>query len=249
MTSDPKHDSTGTSAEHSPQHHEAHRASESSPPPGLAVADGRRLLEASPTIIDRVGDAEFEFRVLQDGEPLASFDELHERQMHLIVVRRDLTGFQHVHPQMDHDGRWITEIAFSSAGVWRAFADFSAGGMPSTLGVDVLVRGQFDPQPLPDPSTSAVTSADEVTLERRSDGVHRFTVVADGTTVRPEPYLGALGHLVVLRWGDLAFLHVHPVSRDELAFQVHYPTPGTYRCFLQYVVSDEVRTAAFTSVV
>ncbi|MBA3737402.1 MAG: hypothetical protein H0W97_02430 [Actinobacteria bacterium] len=168
--------------------------------------------------------------------------------MHLVVVRRDLTGFQHLHPQMDHDGRWVTKIAFSSAGAERGFADFDADGMPSTLGVDVLVRGQFEPRSLPDPSRSAVTSTDEVTLERQSDGVHRFTVTADGRAVRPEPYLGALGHLVVLRWGDLAFLHAHPVSQEELALQVHYPAPGTYGCFLQYVVKDEVRTAAFTSV-
>jgi hypothetical protein len=242
-----KHDHTETSGEHSARPHQGHSPTGPSSPLGLAIADGPWTLEASPAIVERLGDTPFEFRILQDGEPVTSFDELHERRMHLIVVRRDLTGFQHLHPQMSHDGRWRTSIAFSSGGAWRAFADFSADGRPSTLGVDVFVRGQFDPTSLPDPSTSFQTSIGEVTLEREPDGPHRFTVVADGTRVRPEPYLGALGHLVVLRWGDLAFLHVHPVSRDELAFHVQYPSPGAYRCFLQYVVRDQVRTAEFTA--
>lgn len=219
-------------------------------PAGLSLADAGRRILAGPTIVEEGRTVELWFRIMAaDGRSMTSFDELHERRMHLIVVRRDLTGFQHLHPHMDPDGTWRTPVTLGTAGAWRAFADHAADGIPATLGVDVLVGGEFHPQPLPDSSTSAVTSAHQVTLERRPDGVHRFTVVADGTTVRPEPYLGALGHLVVLRWGDLAFLHVHPVSRDDLVFQVDYPTPGAYRCFLQYVVHGEVSTVAFTSVV
>lgn len=60
-----------------------------------------------------------------------------------------------------------------------------------------------------------------------------------------DPYLGAMGHLVVVRWGDLAFLHVHPVGED-IAFSVTYPSAGWYRLFLQYLVQGEVRTASFT---
>ena len=40
----------------------------------------------------------------------------------------------------------------------------------------------------------------------------RFTVTRDGEPVATEPYLGAGGHLVALREGDLAFLHVHPTD-------------------------------------
>jgi hypothetical protein len=41
-------------------------------------------------------------------------------------------------------------------------------------------------------------------------------------------------------------IHVHPVSEEDIAFEVSYPAPGTYRLFLQYSVGGEVRTAAFT---
>jgi hypothetical protein len=86
-----------------------------------------------------------------------------------------------------------------------------------------------------------------VSLRRGTDGIHRFTVQESGRSIRTEPYLGAFGHLVALRWGDLAFLHVHPMDDDEIAFAVAYPSPGTYRLFLQYQVEAEVRTAGFTT--
>ena len=37
-----------------------------------------------------------------------------------------------------------------------------------------------------------------------------FTVTRGGKPIRTQPYLGAGGHLVALREGDLAYLHVHP---------------------------------------
>ena len=38
-------------------------------------------------------------------------------------------------------------------------------------------------------------------------------ITKDGAPVKTEPYLGAGGHLVALREGDLAFLHVHPTDQ------------------------------------
>ena len=63
--------------------------------------------------------------------------------------------------------------------------------------------------------------------------------------MRTEPYLGAGGHLVALREGDLAFLHVHPTG-DGPDFEVEFPTPGRYRLFLQFKHEGRVHTAAFT---
>ena len=60
-----------------------------------------------------------------------------------------------------------------------------------------------------------------------------------------EPYLGAGGHLVALREGDLAFLHVHPMG-DGVRFAATFPTPGSYRLFLQFKHEGRVQTVAFT---
>ena len=73
-----------------------------------------------------------------------------------------------------------------------------------------------------------------------------FTVTRDGEPVETQDYLGAKGHLVALRQGDLAFLHVHP-DENRLKFMATFPTAGTYRLFLQFKTTDgRLHTAAFT---
>jgi oxalate decarboxylase/phosphoglucose isomerase-like protein (cupin superfamily) len=64
-----------------------------------------------------------------------------------------------------------------------------------------------------------------------------------------EPYLGAGGHLVALREGDLAFLHVHPEEAHtpgRIAFEATFPSAGRYRLFLQFQHDGRVRTVAHT---
>ena len=56
------------------------------------------------------------------------------------------------------------------------------------------------------------------------------TVTRDGEPVTDlQPYLGAYGHLVALREGDLAYLHVHPEESDagpEIPFLAEVPSDG-----------------------
>ncbi len=65
--------------------------------------------------------------------------------------------------------------------------------------------------------------------------------------MKTEPYLGAGGHLVALREGDLAFLHVHPTEDDAaIGFEATFPSSGAYRLFLQFQADGSVQTVAFT---
>jgi hypothetical protein len=64
-----------------------------------------------------------------------------------------------------------------------------------------------------------------------------------------EPYLGAFGHLVAIRAGDLGYLHVHPeegAPGPGIDFATAFPEPATYRLFLDFQHRGVVRTAAFT---
>jgi len=196
--------------------------------------------------------ATLRFRVVDgDGNTVRDFDVAHERAMHVIVARRDLTGYQHVHPRRTPDGGWAVDIAFPDPGPHRVFADFVSGGTPQTLGADVDVKGRYDAQPLPAPSTSA-DAGDGYAVEVVATGSERsFTVERDGVPVDDvEPYLGARGHLVALREGDLAFQHVHPKDRAtegrEISFDVALPGTARHRLFLQFKHDGKVHTAAFT---
>ena len=195
--------------------------------------------------IELVSGPSHRFRVLdEDGEPVEAFDVLHERPMHLIVVRRDLTGFMHLHPKLGRDGTWFVPLALPEPGTWVAFADFSTGGERATLATDLHTRGSFEPRPLPPPSRTAQAGPYRVELHADA-GRLEFRVKREGRPVAVDRYLGARGHLVILREGDLEYLHAH-AEEDELAFETEFPSPGRYRLFLQFKASGSVRTAEFT---
>ena len=201
----------------------------------------------------------YEFTIVgPDGEAVTDFETEHARRMHLIVVRRDFAGFQHVHPELSADGTWTARIDTTLPGTYRVFADFTTDGESMTLATDLSVPGRFEPEPLP----AAAPTADagdgyEVTMSSPDPepGVGtpiEFTISRDGRPIGAvQPYLGADGHLVVLREGDLAFLHAHPQGEPggdgPVGFEVDYPSAGGYRMFLQFRHRGEVHTAAFTA--
>jgi hypothetical protein len=223
---------------------------------GLAVSENGMGLELARTQIRPGTPTELRFRITDpSGEAVRDFELEHERRMHLIVVRRDGSGFQHLHPELGADGTWRTPVAFDAPGTYRAFADFSLGGEPLTLGHDLAVSGgDFEARPFPAPEPVDSTGPYEVELhggELSAGGTSSlaFAVSEDGEPVTDiQPYLGARGHLVALREGDLAYLHVHPVQGHdgEIAFAAAFPSAGRYRLYLQFKHRGEVRTAEYT---
>jgi len=219
-------------------------------PGGLAISTAGYTMDSGSKTFEASREETFEFRILdQAGRVVHDFDEQHGERMHLIVVRRDLRRFQHLHPTQDASGAWTVRITLPTAGVYHAFADFQTAGARHTLGADLFAAGRFEPLALPAPSTRARVDGYEVTLrERGAANELRFTVRRDGQPVDDlQPYLGARGHLVMLRAGDLAYEHVHPLAgTPALAFATGEPAPGTYRLFLQFRHGGTVHTAAFT---
>jgi hypothetical protein len=193
-----------------------------------------------------------------DGRPVTRFAIVHDRPLHLIVVRHDLSGFQHLHPTMAPDGTWSVPLTLPQPGTYRAYADFSAldakgNAVAAVLGVDLTVPGTAGAAPLPPAST--VDTVDGLTVSyvgTPKAGVTEpllFTVRANGRPVAPEPYLGAYGHLVVLRPSDLGYLHVHPepqLTGGAIKFWLAAPGTGEFRMYLDFQVAGVVRTAAFT---
>ena len=227
-------------------------------PGGLQVSERGYTLTTVPA-----KDGEFAFRIAgPHGRTVTRFATEHDKRMHLIVVRRDLSGFRHVHPVMDADGTWRVASPFGGPGTYRAFADFTPAGGPSlTLGTDTEVAGEITPRPLPGPSTTDKVDGYTVTLNGRLTAARSsrltLTVERDGRPVTDlRPYLGAYGHLVALRQGDLAYLHVHPDGAPgdgrtrpgpAITFHAEVPSAGTYRLYLDFRHNGRVHTAEFTA--
>jgi len=218
---------------------------------GLAVSENGLTLELARRDAPRGRPFELTFRIAdRDGRTVRDFDVEHTKRMHFIVVRRDMTGFQHLHPTENPDGTWSLPLTLADAGSYRVFADFSVGEKPYTLADDLTVDGSVRSQPLPAPAKRFDVDGLRVSLTEGATKAGEeselgFTVTRQGRPVAVQDYLGAKGHLVALRQGDLAFLHVHP-DEDRLRFMATFPTAGRYRLFLQFQVDGRVHTAAFT---
>jgi hypothetical protein len=218
---------------------------------GLAVSDGGLNLRLARATATPGRPFALAFRIVdRGGRTVRDFDVEHTRRMHFIVVRRDMTGFQHLHPTQAADGSWSVPVTLRDAGSYRVFADFSVEGKPHTLADDLAADGTVRSRALPAPVQSVDVDGLRVRL---TEGAGRagaesqlpFEVTREGRPVAVEQYLGAKGHLVALRQGDLAFLHVHP-DEDSLRFMATFPTAGRYRLFLQFKTDGRVHTAAFT---
>jgi hypothetical protein len=246
----------GMAAGHGDAHGEAAGHGAGHGPAGLAVAEDGYALVPERTLLRAGERTEIAFRIVgPNGRAVRRFAVTHEKRMHLIVVRRDLAGFQHLHPRMDATGRWSVTTTLPEGGVYRAYADFRAGGEARTLATDLHVAGAYRPQPLPAPAHEDATAGYAVTLEAHgaragATSALTYAVARDGAPVTDlEPYLGADGHLVALREGDLAFLHVHPEETAEpgrIRFAAEFPSAGRYRLFMQFRHHGSVRTVAHT---
>ncbi|WP_406861667.1 hypothetical protein ABZO31_14775 [Streptomyces sp. HUAS MG47] len=224
---------------------------------GLQVSEGGYTL-ALETPKPAQGKSVLKFSVKDAaGKKVTAYKTEHDKEMHFIVASRDLTVFRHLHPVRAADGTWSTPVDLPAAGAYKAFADFvpaAKGAKPVTLGVDVSVPGAYAPQPLPAVAPTATVDGYQVrlggTLDPGKAGELKLTVSKAGRPVTDlEPYLGAYGHLVALREGDLAYLHVHPNEGGpgpDVSFTATAPSAGAYRLFLDFRHEGKVRTAAFT---
>jgi hypothetical protein len=223
-------------------------------------AGGFTLIPTGPADFAAGVQRRFDFKIVgQDGKPVTKFVPNHDKLLHFIAIKHDLSGFQHLHPDMAADGTWSIPLTLPTPGIWRLYADFvtldpTGQQVPLTLSVDATVAGSYAPIALAPPSRTIETDAFTVTLEGTAQANATqpltFRVFANGSPVTDlERYLAAYGHLVVIRDGDLGYLHVHP--DDQLAgggvkFWLSAPSPGRYRLYFEFQKAGAVHRAEFT---
>ena len=207
------------------------------------------------------------FSRIKGKSRVTEFDTQHERPIHLIVVREDLGVFAHEHPSLEADGTFRLRYSFPQAGEYTLFADAApkgAGGQ--VMPIRLRVGGKSNPR--------FVIGAEKLTGETTSGSVRvKFaqTHFVPGKTLRIsslirdartnalvndlEPYLGALGHLILVHEDGQTFVHSHPDELDpqagkegNLAFLARFPKPGRYRAWVQLQRAGVVETGPFTVV-
>ena len=216
----------------------------------------------------------YTFSIIDDqGVVMKDFAITHTKPMHVIVARKDLKYFQHVHPLYDEtSGKFsLTDLTFPADGEYRIFADFAAkGGMMDASGMPLAITVSEDVMVGNATSyTKEALGSEERTktfsdlkaaliikptaLVSGSETMLTYALTdASNTPIKDlETYLGALGHAVVLREGTLDFIHAHPLEdstkpqNGKVNFMVYFPESGKYKIFTQFQRAGKVITTEF----
>lgn len=231
------------------------------------------------------------YRIKNDkGEILKNYEVVHEKIMHFIVVRRDLQHFQHIHPTFNEStGEFSIGVTFPTDGPYRIFPDFTPAKsqdnpqlLSVTLFKDVEIgeMSRYDAQLVtPDTSGKKTVGEYEVSflfpkqseLKAQNELTYSLVINKNGQPVKDlENYLGALGHSVILREGNLDFIHTHPKDMvagagsamqhggsmqaegktsdkgPQIDFETSFPESGIYRIFTQFQHQGNVMTVDYT---
>jgi Cu+-exporting ATPase len=208
------------------------------------------------------------------GDLVDDLVRTHQVWMHTIITRTDLGTFAHIHPEPTGTaGVYTVTATFPTSGTYLVHTEFRRQGqMADVLDAhEVTVAG---PAPTPVPVQTAdvrsftgqgihITLDGEAHVGETSDLTLRFHSESSGEALDDlQPYLGAAGHVVVMRADGSTFAHRHAETSDDqgrpvfalpgttfgpdLDLHVRFDRPGAYRLWAQFRLGDgTVVTAPF----
>jgi hypothetical protein len=205
-------------------------------------------------------------RDLATNAAVARFDAMHERLLHLFVVSRDLSFFDHVHPQPAADGSFDIPITFPKSGAYRIVADIlPTGAMPQTLQDTIVTSGAVPVLGSGPPAfTAEALEASDGDVRARlvptnakvGADAHVVVELSNAQSGAPvtdlEPYLGAWGHMLLSSADQSDIVHSHPLIEEtdaggpRITFQTLFAREGWYRIWAQVQRRGRLLTFGFT---
>ncbi len=177
------------------------------------------------------------------GRPVNDYTLVHDKLMHLIVVSRDLKWFNHLHPELRPDGKFVVSAQLPRAGSYKLYADYTPKGEEQEIAQHAFATAGETARPLkaqlvPDKAQGMWMVKNETShpegdpagaaggnyqvalmpmpmkLVAGQDAMLHFQVRdANGQPISDlQPYLGALGHCVILSDDSDVYLHSHPMG-------------------------------------
>jgi hypothetical protein len=169
-----------------------------------------------------------------EGKTIEKFDIQHEKFMHLIIVRNDLSYFTHLHSESVNKGKLQFTANLPTDGQYTAFADYVPKGSTQQVSTQTLSVGKDKA------AASATPLTPDATLSK-SVGDLKVSLLVDPKTIKPgqetaitldikdaagkpvkdlQPYLGAMGHLIIIRQSPVLtaanYLHAHPKEHEGM---------------------------------
>jgi len=196
----------------------------------------------------------------RSGKQIEDFAINHEQKMHLIVVSKDLSFFDHLHPAFQGNGLFKVTEQFPAGGEYKLIADYiPQGGQQETKHTWVTVSGETAPgKPLEaDKSFTKVVEGTEITLDQQNLRANTDVTLTfsfkDAATKKPvtdlQPYLGAVGHVVIISADAEKYIHNHPLEEKstgpDAKFETSFPASGMYKIWGQFQRNGKVFVVPF----
>ena len=201
------------------------------------------------------------------GLAVKTVEIVHEQPLHLLMVSKDLSWYAHEHPVLQPDGTFTFTWTFPAGGEYTLFNDFT----PKDVGMQV-VPVTLKVEGAPKAAVPLVADADKpktvdgytVALDtggpvKTGGAMHMaYTISKDGKPVTTlAPYLGAMGHLVIISQDLKEFVHSHPHEEGDhsdakreggpkVDFEAHFKAAGLYKGWAQFQHLGKVITVPFT---
>lgn len=224
-------------------------------------------------------DTNLTFRIFDanSGDSVTQYDTVYTKLMHLVIVDSQLKYFTHIHPNKNSDGTFSITTSFPHDGIYHLYIDFQpTGAFEQQIGFTLNVGSVSNTTPSTQPVDTNLTKdfgnykvslfePDNLNASDLSNGNQTLTFrVRDTKTKQPitnlKPYLGALGHLVMVNESTYDYIHVHPTTSvpdtptysggpdvDFLPLGLYGPIkPGLYRVFAQFNPGGNLFVADFT---
>lgn len=209
-----------------------------------------------------------EFRLVDSAtsKTLTQFQTIHTKLLHLIIVSKDLSWFDHVHPELQPDGRFLLTETFPSGGEYFLYPDLSpAGANAQIFRLPCAVQGAA-PVPVllqPDNALTRTFQGVQVSLvltptppRAGSETQLTFILSKEGHPLDDLGlFLGAAGHCIIIHEDTQTFVHTHPMpltaapvppAGPSVSFHALLPRKGLYKAWGQFMHRGEVITADFT---
>ena len=176
-----------------------------------------------------------------------SFEEIHEKRMHLFLISEDRRYFAHEHPIEEPGGYFRFHTQLPLPGFYRVLTDFyPAGGTPQLLTAPIHVSGRAQPfQPVETPNLKVRLRTDP---EKPIVGLKTMCFFELSPFEGVTPWLGAWGHLLSASGDLLDLVHAHPAwepYQNQVQFNLIFPRPGEYTLWGQFQRNGTVNTAKF----